>query len=552
MCAVGCGASTPSGAATEASRGGVFRDGDVVGYLVRDPAGQIVGRLHCRFAEQEGLRTVIARAVYGAAAADVRRFRPQRTTERATSFGPEWSVRRLKVLSSVEGLDVFRYENGSVLRTGAARTDRHEDPNPDAVPLHPDDPAVLALFFETLGLRPGDGRRVFVRAEDAINTEPWLVQMFADNRRNTVVRLPWGRARLDAHGRIARLEMKTGIVYERLPEAGPAPDLIPMPKPLAYRRPAGARWRDRETRIEVQGGILAGVLSAPEDPGSSGAPGIVFFSDLGPQDRHGFGRGVDAGTWAILDHLAAAGFAVLRFDDRGVRASRSSFRRRDIGARLAADDARRVMAFMRRQPEVHPDRLLIVGHGFGAYDALAVAEDPAVRGLVLIAPPARGPVPVLADRWARVHRGQVATRRQELAEVLRAALGDSAGPLKAPIAMMQAYAEDARWLADRRPLLQRRFPLLPTLVVQGMKDFEVSWRADAQALVRHINGPRGKHARLQVYEDVDHLLKAEPRVSRPDRYRIKTRPVAPRALRDLTGWINTQLSIPGAGSPSAP
>ena len=550
--AAGCGASTPAAEGPVATTSqGVFQDKDVIAYIVRDPAGRVIGRLHCRFERQDGLRVVVSRAAYGRPAVDLERLEAERTVERVTVLTNDTSVRRLKVLSSEDGLNVYRYENGSVFRTSRTRTERFADPNAAALPLHPDDPAVLALFFEASGMEPGDGRRVFVRSEDPVRIEPWLVQVFAVGRRDIVVRLPWGQARLDQRRRIERLTLNTGVVYERLREAGGPPALIQAPEPLAYTQPPGARWRDRPVRIDVEGGRLAGVLSDPVDRGAQGAPGVVFFSDLGPQNRHGFGRGVDAGTWAILDHLASEGFAVLRLDDRGTGASHSAVAPRDVRPKLANDDARRIVAFMRRQPEVDPERLFVMAHGFGAYEAVSVLgehgpgrEVETYRGLVLLAPPARGPVAVLGERWAKVQGGQAAQRQRELTEVFRAAAGQSQSPLTAPIAMMRRYAGEVGKLQNWPPLLEAEFPLMPIVVVQGMKDFEVSWRADAKALVDRINGRRGKHARLQVYEDVDHLMKYEPRQSTPARYRMKTRRIEPRVLRALSAWMKSQLGPP--------
>ena len=527
----GCGAAAPVAGPPSP---GIFRSGDALGYVVRDPEGRVVGRLHCQYLAQGGLQKVVARAVYGQPAFNLERLRPERTVERSTTFDADLVVRDLRLTSSDDGQRTFAYRDGEVLQAGDGATRRSHDPDPSAVPVHPDDPALLALLVEAAGLDPGDATRLSVRAKGPVDTEAWPVRMLADAPRR--VWLPWGEATLDAQGRVERMRMNSGVVYERLPSPGDPPPLLEPPQPLVYRRPAQARWRDRSVQIEVDRGVLAGTLSVPAAPPTGGAPGVLIFSDLGPHNRHGFSMGVDYGTWALLDSLAMAGYAVLRLDDRGVGASLSTVERSDVDARLARADADAVLAFLTTQSEVRADSIFVMGHGFGAIDAASVADHRAVRALVLIAPVARRPLDVLAARLAVTHGGRSSLRQQELSGLLE---GKGATVLRGAGASLPASVRNnLRRFAGKGPLLETLRPTPPPVaVVQGLNDFEVSWRNDAQALVRGLNGPRGRRATLLVYEDVDHLLKTENRPSTPDRYRIRTRRVDPRPIAAIIDYL---------------
>ena len=536
---LGCATNATPSAEAPTSAVGAFRAGDAVGYVVRDADGRVVGRVHSRFLARGEQRTVVTRAVFGPPALDLARLSPDRTTERATTLRADGSIHRLKLLSSTDGLRTFTYRNGSVLEVGRAQSRRSRDSNPKAVPIHADDPALTSVVLENLALEPGRSARIPVRAKGPVAVQTWPIQVFSGVDRRTVVRLPWGEAVLDRQGRIARLRTRDGRTYEQQADAGPAPELMVAPEPLVYRRPAGARWVDRPVRIDVTDGILAGVLSAPPDSRPNGVPGVVFVSDRGPQDRHGFGAGIDHGTWAVLDRLVESGFAVLRLDDRGVGGSRSRRRRGTIDAALAAADARAALAFMAAQPEVVPDQLFVLAHGFGALEAAVVADSEAVRGLALLGPAARSPSSVLAEQWASLHGGDASAHRAEIETILRTlregrALGRSE--------TARRIGDDGRRLATAPALTARLRRLdVPVAVFQGMKDFEVSWRNDAQALVKGINGRRGKRAKLFVYEDVDHLMKRESRLSSPARYRDRTRQVETRVLDDLVAWFNERL-----------
>ncbi len=548
LTSVGCGApatavSEPSALQRAARAEGLFEAGAAVGYVVKNADGRVVGRLHCRFVEQDGLRTIVSRAVYGKPALDLERLVPTRTVERATELGPDYALRRLKLLSSEDGLKTFTYDADSVVQVGPLSTGSSPNPNPRALPVHPDDPALLALLVERSGLEAGESARVAVRAEDPVHVQSWPVQVFVDRQRIRVVRMPLGEARLDGRGRIARLRLKSGLVYEQLADPGSAPELLQAPEPLVYRRPTGAQFFDRQVRIDVEDGVLAGVLSVPVQAASSGSPAVVFFSDLGPHNRHGFSGGIDAGTWQILDRLADEGFVVLRLDDRGVGRSTSSVPRPEVDVRRVVADARAVVEYLGQQPEVRSESIFAIGHGFGAYDAVAVAHDPQVRGLVMIAPPAREPVLVLAEQWTAAYGGSAAEHRQQLTRLLNAAPAARRSVTTVPPLLQRAVDDERRRLLTLPPLVEvARAVKKPVAVLQGMKDFEVSWRDDARAVVRAINGPRGDRAKLFVYEYADHLLKAETRASTPARYRDRSRRIEARALRDLVAWLTANVA----------
>lgn len=515
----------------------VFEPGDLVGYVVRDGDGRVVGRLHSKYVEDDDQRTVVSRAAYGRPAVDLARLATDRTVERATTLSSDGTIRQLKVLSSVDGLHTYLYEDSKIKHAGPRQTRQVPNADPTAVPVFPDDPALLALMIESWALEPGDSARHSVRAGEPVAVKTWVVQAFADADRAKVVHFPWGEATLDPRGRIDQLRTKDGWVYERLDAPGTPPRLVKPPEPLQYERPPTARWVDRAVRVDVSEGTLAGVLSAPP----RGGPGVVLFSDLGPQDRFGFGRGIDHATWAVHDRLAEEGFAVLRLDDRGVGASESGVARLAVGDRLAVEDAGAVVSFMRRQPEVFSDAIFVIGHGFGAYEAVAVAAQEDLRGVVLLAPPARAPAQVLAERWVTEEGGDVAARRATLEAAFRR-WREHPEPDLAPSGWPVVLGEAVARNASRAPLVKLVTTFdEPVAVVQGMNDFEVSWRSDAQALVRAINGRRGKRAQLFIYEYVDHLLKTANRPSSPERYEDRYRKVDRKVLDDLVRWLKAHV-----------
>lgn len=161
----------------------------------------------------------------------------------------------------------------------------------------------------------------------------------------------------------------------------------------------------REVRVVVDRTVtLAGDLALPPTPTRAATPtpvpAVLLLSGSGPQDRDGARTELPGyRPFADLaDTLLAAGFAVLRLDDRGVGASSG----RVDGATTEdfARDAAAAVTWLRSQPRVHPERIALVGHSEGALVALLVArDDPRVWVLGLLGAASR-PGREIA-RWQR-------------------------------------------------------------------------------------------------------------------------------------------------------
>lgn len=145
----------------------------------------------------------------------------------------------------------------------------------------------------------------------------------------------------------------------------------------------------REVRIPVnRTTVLAGELAFPHaaaaQPGAA-TGAVVLISGSGPQDRDG-ARTELPGYLPFRDlagALLAAGFAVLRVDDRGTGASTGVF----DGATTDdfAQDAAAAVQWLRTDLAIAAPRIALVGHSEGALVALLVARgdrDIAALGLL--------------------------------------------------------------------------------------------------------------------------------------------------------------------------
>jgi pimeloyl-ACP methyl ester carboxylesterase len=141
----------------------------------------------------------------------------------------------------------------------------------------------------------------------------------------------------------------------------------------------------RSVPLKVTNGdvTLAGTLTIPE--GAGPFPALVLVTGSGAQNRDEdvFGFKVFA---VLADHLTRNGFAVFRYDDRGV--GESTGRIATSTTSDFADDALAGVAGLAAMPEIDAKRIGILGHSEGAVAAaIAAAKSPAVAFIVLMAGP---------------------------------------------------------------------------------------------------------------------------------------------------------------------
>jgi alpha-beta hydrolase superfamily lysophospholipase len=138
------------------------------------------------------------------------------------------------------------------------------------------------------------------------------------------------------------------------------------------------RYMSKEVTLKSGDAELAGTLTTPTREGRF--PAVLLVGGGEPSDRDL--RGLFA---SIADELSKNGFCVLRYDRRGIGASKG-----DASASTEneeAADAQSALDYLREQDAVDPDRIAVLGHAKGAYYALKVsAEKDYAKGLVLMAP----------------------------------------------------------------------------------------------------------------------------------------------------------------------
>jgi uncharacterized protein len=138
-------------------------------------------------------------------------------------------------------------------------------------------------------------------------------------------------------------------------------------------------FKNENTGIE-----LAGTFTRPANPVQA-SPAVVLITGSGPQDRDQQLLG-HRPFLVLADYLTRHGFAVLRFDDRGIGKSGGTFLQ--ATSLDFASDVSAAVRYLQHRPEINSDKIGLIGHSEGGLIAPIVAQQQqGVSFIVLLAGP---------------------------------------------------------------------------------------------------------------------------------------------------------------------
>jgi pimeloyl-ACP methyl ester carboxylesterase len=310
-------------------------------------------------------------------------------------YGPDWSPRDLNI-TATRGDDILLVRTivsgtsaATTVTRGTETTSRNDQVTADTLLLSNTSFAGYeALAARLTRMQPGGELRALLVpespitiqfksvSEDRIQTAARLVKA---RRHQIVIMNPGaplpGELWTDERGRLVRLSLPgAGLEVVREDIAS-----------VSARRQTVRHPGDVDVVVPAAGFNLAATLTMPRahDRAVKGRlPAIILVPGSEPRERDEVVAGVPI-FGQIAGALADAGFAVVRYDKRGVGQSGGRHESATIGD--YADDVRATVRFLRERKDIDDKRIAIVGYGEGGWIALqAAAKHDRIAAVVVL------------------------------------------------------------------------------------------------------------------------------------------------------------------------
>lgn len=264
-----------------------------------------------------------------------------------------------------------------------------------------------------------------------------------------------------------------------------------------------ATTRQQPVSLATDQGTLHGSLLLPQS--DKPLPVALLIAGSGPTDRNGNNPegGHNDALKKLAQVLARNGIASLRYDKRGVAASRSATPdERDLSVERYVADASGWVKQLKDDPRF--DRVILIGHSEGALIASLAAADSPADALVSIAGPAYPIGQVLDMQLAmRLPPALLAESRHILANLIRGTLQP-----EVPEALQVVYRPSVQpyliSLLRQDPAENFAALHIPALIVQGSHDAQVS--PDNAELLKQAK----PDAELAMIAGMNHVMRITP------------------------------------------
>ncbi len=316
---------------------------------------------------------------------------------------------------------------------------------------------------------------------------------------------------------------------------------------------------------------LSATLTLPDS--TSIFPAVVLIAGSGPNDRDEtiFGH---KPFFVISDYLTRNGYAVIRYDKRGVGKSTGNFSQATI--KDFVNDAKNIVEYLTNRKEIDSSNIGLLGHSEGGIVApMVAAETKQVKFLVLMAAPGTNGIEITLDQNENSMRHQgfepetiekIQITNKELFESLfewtgsdndRTALRDKLSNLWEQLPLL------AKLKIEKEPYLRAQFNGLispgyrsflttnpenylrniscPVFAINGDNDMQVPAKKNLEAIKRLVEKGGNYKVETKIYPKLNHLLQ-ESITGHPNEYQNIEETFSPQVLSDITNWLKRQTN----------
>jgi len=315
---------------------------------------------------------------------------------------------------------------------------------------------------------------------------------------------------------------------------------------------------------------LSGTLSLPAKEGNY--PAVILISGSGPQNRDG--EILDHRPFLVLsDYLTRNGFAVLRYDDRGVASSEGIF-----GAATSADFATDVTAalqYLQSRKEINHNKIGLIGHSEGGIIAqMTAAQNKDVAFVIMLAGPGIPGDKILLLQKELIERAQGvphevtekglasnkaifdaiktidddAALKAKLSGIVTKMIDEATPPSgvdvdKATIIRGEVAKLSSPWMrtfVKYDPAANLGKITCPVLALNGDKDTQVPAKENLEAIRKYLTEGGNKQVTIKEMKGMNHLFQ-ECNTGAPDEYETIQQTFSPVALKEIKDWLSLRV-----------
>jgi len=305
---------------------------------------------------------------------------------------------------------------------------------------------------------------------------------------------------------------------------------------------------------------LAGTLTTPRASGPY--PLVLLIAGSGPHDRDETLAGHKP-FLVLADALTRSGYAVFRYDKRGVAGSTGDYN--SATTEDFASDAEAAITFLRTRHDLNMKKLGVIGHSEGGLIApmIAVRTPGEISWIVLLATPAlKGEDALLLQSKLIAQAGGLTeeqinaslafdrkayslVREEHDPLALRKKLGElvkssgMAASLPPPAVESQIKMISSPWFRfalDYDPVPTLKKVACPVLALDGEKDLQVPAAENLPLIQSALEGAENKDFEVAEMPGLNHLFQTSESGS-PSEYGVIQETFSPEALNKILTWI---------------
>ena len=294
-----------------------------------------------------------------------------------------------------------------------------------------------------------------------------------------------------------------------------------------------SRMTEEPAVLAVPTGNVSGTLLLPA--AGYPVPVVLIVAGSGPTDRNGNTPalpGANNSLKMLADGLASRGIASLRYDKRGIAASRNAAtKEEDIRFNHFIEDAGAWVRKLRADPRF--STITVAGHSEGSAIAMVAAKEADADGYVSLAGAGRTAREILTEQLsAQLPPPVFAQAVEAMKQLEQGQRPDSFPPMLTALFRPSVQPYLISWFAVN-PVRNISKLDIPVLIVQGTTDLQINER-DARALAA-----AKPEAKLVIIEGMNHVLKhaSGPIGEQMKSYSDSTIVVVPRLIDEVAGFV---------------